>query len=143
MAEDSYQALGGLAGITRLVEQFYFLMDTLPEAQALRDMHPQDLRESREKLVAFLSGWMGGPNLYAERYGSLSLPVAHQHLPVDKDTEQQWLVCMRQALAVVNCPEVLSEQLLERFARPAQSIRLQCEFKQNPPAAGGGLFDPV
>ena len=50
----SYQAAGQLEGITRLVDRFYFYMDTLQEAQAIRSMHPSDLTLSREKLTFFL-----------------------------------------------------------------------------------------
>ena len=43
-----YHAAGELAGITRLVDDFYVNMDTFPEAETIRKMHPQDLAESRK-----------------------------------------------------------------------------------------------
>jgi len=43
-----YQEAGALAGITRLVDEFYINMDTLPEAETIRSMHPPDLTESRK-----------------------------------------------------------------------------------------------
>jgi Bacterial-like globin len=49
-----YQAAGELVGITRLVDEFYANMDSLPEAKVIRDMHPPDLAESRKKLTYFL-----------------------------------------------------------------------------------------
>ena len=42
-----YQAAGELDGITKLVDEFYVKMDTLPEAKIIRAMHPEDLAESR------------------------------------------------------------------------------------------------
>ena len=57
-----YQAAGELVGITRLVDEFYVNMDTLPEAEIIRNMHPHDLTESRKKLTYFLCGWLGGPS---------------------------------------------------------------------------------
>ena len=129
----TYQAVGELEGITRLVNRFYDLMDTLPEAKALRDMHPQDLGPSRQKLVYFLSGWMGGPKLFAEHYGSISLPVAHAHLPIDMAGKDSWLHCMATALEQLGYPESLRRYLLEKLANPAESIRLMAEYRRNNP----------
>ncbi len=65
----SYQAAGGIDGLRRLVDDFYRLMDELPEAADLRRMHPKNLEQSRDKLACFLSGWLGGPRLFSEKYG--------------------------------------------------------------------------
>lgn len=141
--DSTFRALGGLKGITELVERFYRLMDTLPEAAALRAMHSPDLSESRQKLAAFLSGWTGGPALYAEQYGAISLPVAHKHLAINTETTNAWLQCMGQALEEMGYPHALQEYLVKKFAVPADSIRLMSEFEQNKSAQGGGLFDPA
>jgi hemoglobin len=54
--DTSFRAAGGVAGITRLVDAFYRQMDALPEAAAIRRMHPRDLTESRDKLARFPCG---------------------------------------------------------------------------------------
>ena len=41
MQTTPYQEAGELAGITRLVDEFYVNMDTLPEAETIRSMHPE------------------------------------------------------------------------------------------------------
>ena len=69
MAMNPYERLGGEQGVRDLVDRFYDLMDTLPEAKQIRDLHPADLTESRDKLFKFLSGWLGGPSLYINEYG--------------------------------------------------------------------------
>ena len=130
----TYEAAGGLDGITRLVDRFYDLMDSLPEAKALRDMHPRNLAGSRKKLVFFLSGWMGGPKLFAEHYGSISLPVAHAHLPIDHAGKDSWLHCMELALQQLDYPESFRRYLLGKLATPAESIRLMAEYRRNNPA---------
>ncbi|MFV8816597.1 group II truncated hemoglobin [Haliea sp. E17] len=134
----TYQAAGGLDGITRLVNRFYDNMERLPEAAALRAMHPEDLTESRQKLVFFLSGWMGGPKLYARHYGSISIPKAHAHLPVDQSSRDAWLHCMAQSLLELDYPAPFRDYLLQKLAIPAESIRLMCEFHQSQP----GSTDP-
>ncbi|MDH5376931.1 MAG: hypothetical protein OEX00_01250, partial [Gammaproteobacteria bacterium] len=42
-----YNKLGGDAAVRELVDRFYDYMDTLPEAQGIRRLHPADLTGSR------------------------------------------------------------------------------------------------
>ena len=120
----TYKAAGELEGITRIVDRFYDLMESLPEAKKLRDMHPDDLTLSRQKLTYFLSGWMGGPKLFAEHFGPISLPVAHSHLHIDEDSKNSWMFCMDTALSQLEYPEDFREYLMRKLATPAESIRL-------------------
>ena len=64
-----YDALGSETGIKRLVHRFYELMDELPEAYAVRQMHPESLQGSEQSLFEFLSGWFGGPSPYIAKKG--------------------------------------------------------------------------
>ena len=123
----TYQAAGGLPGITLLVDKFYDYMDELPEARTLRDMHTEDLTLSRTKLTCFLSGWMGGPKLYAQQFGSIRIPVAHAHLPVDHASKEAWLLCMEKAAQDCGYDQSLIDYLIAQLAIPAESIRLMCE----------------
>ena len=50
-----YVRLGGEAGIHRLVDRFYELMDELPEAYAARRIHPESLAGANQSLFEFLS----------------------------------------------------------------------------------------
>jgi len=125
----TYTAAGGIEGITALVNRFYDRMESMPEAKALRDMHPSDLSLSRQKLIYFLSGWMGGPKLYAEKFGSISIPKAHSHLSVTMESKNAWLRCMEVALDELDYPTAFKEYLIRKLAIPAESIRLMCEPK--------------
>ncbi len=75
-----YDALGGEAGIQRLVHRFYELMDELPEAYTVRQMHPESLQGSAQSLFEFLSGWFGGPALYVAKKGHPRLRMRHAPL---------------------------------------------------------------
>lgn len=108
---------------TKLVDAFYDLMDSLPEAKHIRDMHPEDLTLSRQKLAYFLSGWMGGPRLYAEHFGSISIPKAHMHLTIESEERDAWMLCMEKALSKMNYPDSLKTYLMEQLFRPAEMIR--------------------
>jgi len=86
---DLYRAAGELAGITSLVDAFYSNMDTFPEARVIRNMHPEDLTESRKKLIYFLCGVLGGPRLYIEHYGGVNLPDFHRQFPIGTGGRKQ------------------------------------------------------
>ena len=118
-----YAGVGGEAGVRRLVERFYELMDTMPEARALRAIHPADLDQSREKLFMFLSGWLGGPPLYAERVGPPRLGMAHARFPIDAAMREAWMLCMTRALSEEIVDERLRAQLLNAFRRTADHLR--------------------
>jgi hemoglobin len=96
-----YDQLGGEAGVRRLVDRFYDEMDARPDVRPLRDQHPADLADSRDKLFWFLSGWLGGPPLYAQKKGHPRLRARHLPFVVDTAMRDQWMLCMRQALGEV------------------------------------------
>ena len=93
-----YAAIGGEAGVHRLVTRFYELMDTLPEAKACRAIHPASLQGSAEKLRLYLTGWLGGPPLYVERFGHPMLRRRHFVAPIGEEERNGWLICFRRAL---------------------------------------------
>ena len=73
----TYELIGGDATVARLCDRFYELMDTVPQFQGIRAMHPADLANSRDKLYMFLSGWLGGPDLFVEKFGHPRLRGRH------------------------------------------------------------------
>ncbi|NMG43856.1 globin [Aromatoleum toluvorans] len=121
-ANPHYARLGGEAAVRRLVERFYALMCELPEAAAIRAMHPQDLRHAKEKLFMFLSGWLGGPPLYAERHGPPRLGRAHAGFGIDRAARDAWMLCMTRTLEEQVPDAELRAQLLAAFAKVADSI---------------------
>ena len=96
--DTSFLAAGQYAGIEILVNRFYDYMESLPEAKKIRQMHTDDLTESREKLTRFLCGWLGGPKLFSEKYGPITIPMAHAHLVIDEPERDTWLQCMQKAV---------------------------------------------
>lgn len=127
--DSTFIAAGGEEGLIRLVDTFYHMMDTLPEAQAIRVMHPEDLTLSRQKLAYFLSGWMGGPRLYMQHFGSISIPKVHMHLTIESEERDAWLLCMEKALDELAYPASFKNYLLEQLSRPAEMIRQTSQNK--------------
>ncbi len=93
-----YEQIGGDESVRKLVDRFYDLMDEKEDVKALRDLHAKNLRISREKLYLFLSGWLGGPQLYVEKYGHPMLRRRHLPFAIDESQRDQWLDCMNFAL---------------------------------------------
>ena len=122
-----YELIGGEAIVRLLVKCFYDVMDTLPEATHIRAMHAADLSEAREKLFMFLSGWLGGPALYLERYGHPRLRARHLPFTIGMAERDAWLHCMAQALQQTPMEVTLRKQLWESFCNTADFMRNQDE----------------
>jgi hemoglobin len=119
----SFLAAGGVDGIEKLVNDFYDQMEVLPEAQVIRAMHPDDLTISRDKLARFLCAWLGGPRRYAEKYGSINIPGAHQHFNVGEDERDAWLLCMEKAIEQQAYSQDFATYLLQQLRVPAERVR--------------------
>ena len=118
-----YELLGGAEGVRTLVERFYQLMDTLPEAARIRALHPADLRGSTDKLYKFLSGWLGGPALYVEEFGHPMLRARHLPFPIEAADRDAWLLCMSRALDEVKLDPLARMQLDQAFYKTADHMR--------------------
>ena len=118
-----YARLGGEQAVRRLVDRFYDLMETLPEARKIRGLHPADMAGSRDKLFKFLSGWLGGPSLYIEEYGHPRLRARHLPFPIGEAERDAWMACMRQALAELDIDPMLRQQLLQSLSNTADHMR--------------------
>ena len=122
-----YEMIGGEIGLRSLVNRFYDLMETSPEAETIRAFHAKSLKQSREKLFLFLSGWSGGPQLYVERFGHPRLRMRHMPFPIGKIERDEWLWCMNKALDESQLNPRLVEYLKARFAETADFMRNQAE----------------
>jgi len=118
-----YQLAGGAEGIQTLVERFYALMDELPQARAIRALHPADLSHAKERLFMFLSGWLGGPPLYEERFGHPRLRQKHISFPIGEAERDAWMLCMTLALDEVVADPALRTQLTQSFFKTADFLR--------------------
>ncbi|MBI3773385.1 MAG: group II truncated hemoglobin [Gammaproteobacteria bacterium] len=125
MTSTPYERIGGETAVRRLVDRFYELMDALPEAKRIRDLHPEDLASSRAKLFKFLSGWLGGPPLYMEEYGHPRLRVRHLPFSIGEAERNAWMLCMEQAISEMDLDELLRQQLLHSLRQTADHMRNQ------------------
>ena len=117
-----YDLLGGEAGVRRLVDAFYDQMESDPDAAGVRGLHGPDLALARDRLADWLSGWLGGPRLFSERYGPIAIPAFHAQWPIDEGHSQAWLDCMAGAIARQPFKADFAEYLLTQLHVPAGRI---------------------
>lgn len=118
-----YEQIGGEAGVQRLVECFYDIMEQRADLAELRAMHAKSLKGSREKLFLFLSGWLGGPQLYTEKHGPPHLRQRHMPFAIGDAERDQWMSCMVQALEEAGIEAGLREELTKAFWKVADFMR--------------------
>lgn len=118
-----FERLGGEPGVRALVDRFYDLMDLEPAYAGIRALHPATLEGSRDKLHWFLCGWLGGPNLYIERFGHPRLRARHLPYEIGIAERDQWMACMMQAMAEQGVDETLAQRLAEAFFGTADWMR--------------------
>ena len=118
-----FERIGGEEKVRALVQRFYQLMDELPEAYGIRKLHAEDLQGATEKLYKFLTGWMGGPQLYVEQYGHPMLRRRHLPFTIGNTERDQWMLCMNQALSEVVEDKALRQELSAAFAKVADHMR--------------------
>jgi hemoglobin len=122
----SFIAAGGEAGIRTLVDTFYDLMSSDSRFAVIYAMHPEDNNLSREKLARFLCGWLGGPKRYQEKFGPISIPKAHQHLPIAESERDLWLNCMSEAIFTQPYAAEFKDYMLTQLGVPAEQVRRRC-----------------
>ena len=123
MQNPHYDRMGGEATVRKLVDRFYDLMEQLPEVRDIRHLHAPDLTEARDKLFMFLSGWLGGPSLYIEKYGHPRLRQRHMPFPIGEKERDQWMLCMTRAMDDVGLAEDLKKELTAAFFKTADFMR--------------------
>lgn len=124
-----YDLLGGEPEATHkireIVEAFYDVMDSDEKAKTIRQMHPEDLTSSREKLFMFLTGWTGGPQLYIERYGHPFLRRRHLPFKIGEEERDQWIYCMTKGMLNLKMDDKKIKALLNALYPIADFMRNQ------------------
>ena len=118
-----YELIGGADTIGRLCDRFYELMDTVPQFQVLRSLHPESLAGARDKLFKFLSGWTGGPDLFVQEHGHPMLRARHMPFSIGTSERDQWVACMVLAMEDVGIEESIRAKLFQNFFKTADFMR--------------------
>lgn len=123
-ARSKYQQVGGMKVISPLVDDFYSIMEADPKAvDCLRTHEGKDLKVSAEKLKFFLSGWLGGPQLFLEKFGHPRLRMRHFPFSIGQKEGEQWLYCMDLALKRSKIRPSLQRELNDAFKQMVELVR--------------------
>ena len=117
-----YTKIGGEAGLRRLTTSMYSAMRELPSVRELLSIH-RDVDDAEQKLFEFLSGWLGGPQLFMQRHGHPRLRMRHMQIGVDSTMRDQWMHCMRHALDQTVADPVFREELYQSLWSVADHMR--------------------
>jgi len=84
----------GEANIFRMILDLYKEL----EKSEVRPLFPADMEEASKKSAAFFISIMGGPPLYAQRYGPPRMRARHIPFEIDERARQVWLGCFDRVL---------------------------------------------
>lgn len=123
MSEQTPYQILGEDGIRALANAFYEVMDEMPQAKTIRAMHAENMDLIKDKLFEYLTGWMGGPPVYSDKYGTVCLTEPHKPYPIGPDERDQWLACMDEALERTSASDELKAMLKVPLYRVADTVR--------------------
>lgn len=123
-AQSLYALVGGDEGLRNLVEAFYDIVETQPEGGELPLLHARGhgVAHSRIEQFNFLSGFLGGPGLYAKKYGHSNVREMHEHVEITAEAKDAWLKCMSMAIDRVGLPGDVKARLMTPFTRVATAL---------------------
>lgn len=124
MEKKLYDILGGAEPLEKLVTEFYKVMKTSPETVTIWKMHDNPER-AHQKLFDFLSGWLGGPDLFVQKYGHPRLRARHLPFKISELERDQWLFCMAKALENCQISDDFKQIFWPAIARLADHMRNQ------------------
>ncbi|MBX3356696.1 MAG: hypothetical protein KF724_13455 [Phycisphaeraceae bacterium] len=110
-----YMQLGEEA-FWRIARAFYARIEAHPR---LRPMFPTDLTEPIRNQAEFLMQYFGGPHTYSARKGHPRLRLRHMPYRIDLQARNDWVECMRGALADAQIPDDINAAMMRYFENTA------------------------
>lgn len=115
-----YEAAGGSATFTTLVERFYARVATDP---VLRPLYPEeDLSSATERLTLFLIQYWGGPTTYSAQRGHPRLRLRHQPFAIGQAERDAWLGHMTAAVESLDVSPEVRKELLDYFETTSKAM---------------------
>jgi hemoglobin len=119
-----YNLVGGDAGVKKLVQVFYDIVETNPEGHKLHLLHLRGngVAHSRVEQFNFLSGFLGGPKLYVEQHGHSNVRTMHEHIEITSESKDIWLKCMSMAIDAIGMEASTKDKLMNNFTVAAERL---------------------
>lgn len=125
--------IGGEARLRELVNHFYDLVETEPEARRLLELHMDGhgLAHTREEQFNFMSGFMGGRQYYLEKHRHMNVREMHAHVPILVEDAELWLRIMDRTLTELG----LMGPKVDRLRKTLRKVALMLVNDGNVPGA--------
>ena len=117
-----YEAAGGEAAFTALVDHFYAAVAEDPVLRPLYPADPEMFAAAGEHLRLFLIQYWGGPGWYSERRGHPRLRMRHVPFPIGRRERDAWMAHMRAAVNAVDVPSDVRAAFIEYFENAATAM---------------------
>jgi hemoglobin len=119
--ETMFDQIGGEPAVAQLVNRFYDLIETLPQGEAIMNMHRMGhgLDHARSAQFDFLCGFFGGRQHYQERHGHMNLREIHAHVQIARSDAENWLTVMNTALTDTKVQQPMKGLIMSTFRRVA------------------------
>lgn len=139
MNESLYERIGGAPALHKLVNLFYDIIENDPEGEGLNLLHLRGhgVAHSRIEQFDFLSGFLGGPQLYIEKHGHSNVRDMHRHIEIGPVERDAWLSCMSRAIRDVGIAPEISAVLMKHFRTVANALEAENAMNQR---GGAGDF---
>jgi hemoglobin len=110
--------------LRQLIEAFYDIIEHDALGARLLRLHKlgHGVAHSRTEQFNFLSGFLGGPSLYAQKYGHTNVREMHAHVEIDEQAKDDWLLCMAKAIDQVGLPDPVRSELMRHFTIVASAL---------------------
>lgn len=102
-----------------LVNRFY---DLVFNESSIAHLFNTETTLIREKQYMFLTQFLGGPQLYSEKYGHPRMKARHLSHAIGIAEKEEWLRCMRKAIDSMNFEDDLGDVLYQCFPAVAQHM---------------------
>jgi hemoglobin len=120
-----FALMGGEEAVKRLVETFYDIVEYEPAGVALNILHLRGhgVAHSRLEQFNFLSGFLGGPKLYADKHGHSNVRKMHEHVVINAEARDAWLNCMQMAMDRMDIAPDRKETIMTHFRVVAKQLQ--------------------
>ena len=116
--ETLYNRVGPI-NLKKLIEVFY---ESIVNDSTISHLFESDISLIKEKQFMFLSQFLGGPQLYSEKYGHPKMRARHLPHAIDESAKEEWLRCMKKAIDTLELENGLGEALYNCFPQVAQHM---------------------
>lgn len=115
---NAYKELGE-DKLYEMIDRFYGYVKEDPR---INHLFPGDWEETAYKQKLFQTQFLGGPNVYIEKYGHPMMKMRHMPFRITPSARDAWLENMERAMNDVEIDEELKKYMMARYEMTANHM---------------------